>query len=156
METPSRPEPTLLQIISTDYLAQNFFVMIFAGWVIYFIDRLFEGHWTTPLAIFAAILTPIGLLTFFWRYRLIVNTVANGIEVIGRITHIDTIHTGKRRADHILYYEYGFQGKTHQYRNRVKKNAYAQALRQGQQVALLAHERTPHIAFIKDIYLEPL
>lgn len=156
METSPRPEPTLLQIISTDYLAQNFFVMIFAGWVIYFVDRLFEGHWTTPLAIFAAILTPVGLLTFFWRYRLIVSSVANGSEVIGRITQIDTIHTGKRRADYILYYEYSFQGRTHQYRNRVKQNACVQTLRQGQQVSLLAHERTPHISFIKELYLESL
>jgi hypothetical protein len=40
--------PTFFQIISTDYLAQNFFVMIFAGWVIYGIDALFEGHFTAP------------------------------------------------------------------------------------------------------------
>lgn len=156
METSSRPEPTLFQVIVTDYLAQNFFVMIFGGWVIYFIDRLFEGHWTLFLAIFAAILTPIGLLTFFWRFRLIVNTVSNGVEVVGRITHIDTISTGKRRDDRILHYEYSLNGKTYQYRNRVKKNSYAQTVRQGQQVALLAHERTPHIAFLKEVYLEYL
>lgn len=148
--------PTFFQIISTDYLAQNFFVMIFAGWIVYFIDRLFEGHWTVYLAIFAIILTPIGLITFFWRYRLIGNTVVNGVEVVGRITRIDTISTGRKREDRILHYEYSLNGKTYQYRNRVKKNTFARKLRQGEQVVLLAHEKTPHIAFLKDVYLEYL
>jgi hypothetical protein len=35
--------PTLYQIISTDYLSQNFFIMILAGWMIYFLDGLFGG-----------------------------------------------------------------------------------------------------------------
>ena len=146
--------PTFFQIISTDYLAQNFFVMIFAGWVIYSIDALFEGRATLLLAVFAAILTPIGLLTFFWRYRLIVSTFINGTETLGQVTEIVTISTGKKRKDYIIHYEYNFKGQKYQYSNRVKKNNSAQALKQGQQVTLLAHEKTPHIAFIKEIYLE--
>lgn len=146
-----KTSPTFFQIISTDYLAQNFFVMIFGGWAIFGIDALFEGHFTTALAIFAAILTPCGLLTFFWRYNLIVSTFVNGVELIGRVTEIKSFD-----KDQIIHYQYEFNGQHHQYRNRVKKNAYAKKLRQGQQVALLAHEKTPHIAFIKEIYLEPI
>lgn len=130
--------------------------MIFGGWAIYFIDRLFEGYWTTALAIFAAILTPIGLLTFFWRYRLIVNTVANGMEIVGQITQVDVISSGKKNRDFILHYEYEYNGQVYQFKNRVKKSLFAQRLRAGQSITLLAHKRTPHIAFIKDIYLEPL
>lgn len=143
--------PTFFQIISTDYLAQNFFVMIFGGWAIFGIDALFEGHFTTALAIFAAILTPIGLLTFFWRYSLIVSTFANGVEITGRVTEIKSFD-----KDQIISYQYEFNGQAHQYRNRVKKNAHAKALRQGQLVNLLAHEKTPQIAFIKEIYLESI
>ena len=143
--------PTFFQIISTDYLAQNFFVMIFAGWAIYGIDALFEGHFTTALAIFAAILTPIGLVTFFWRYNLIVSTFVNGVEIAGQVTEIKSFD-----KDHIIHYQYEFNGQPHQYHNRVKKNAYAKKLRQGQRVNLLAHPKTPHIAFIKEIYLEPI
>lgn len=143
--------PTFFQIISTDYLAQNYFVMIFAGWVIYFIDRLFEGGFTTYLLIFAAICTPLGLLAFFWRYRLIVSTFANGSETRGQITEIRTIS-----SDTIIHYEYPLNGKSYRYRNRVKKNGFAKRIRQGQQVTLLAHEKTPHIAFIKEMYLENL
>lgn len=149
-----KPSPTFLQIISTDYLAQNFFVMIFAGWVIYGIDALFQGRATFFLAIFAAILTPLGLLTFFWRYRIIVSTFANGTEITGQVAEITTIRTGKNRRDTIISYMYDLNGKAYQFRNRVKKNSYAKNLRQGQQVNLLAHEKTPHIAFIKEIYLE--
>lgn len=149
-----KPSPTFLQIISTDYLAQNFFVMIFAGWVIYGIDALFQGRATFFLAIFAAILTPLGLLTFFWRYNLIVSTFMNGTEITGQVTEITTIRTGKNRRDTIISYMYDLNGKAYQFRNRVKKNSYAKNLRQGQQVNLLAHEKTPHIAFIKEIYLE--
>ncbi|MBK9210389.1 MAG: hypothetical protein IPL71_19710 [Anaerolineales bacterium] len=76
--------PTLFQIISIDYLAQNFFVMIFGGWVIYFIDAVFEGEFTRFLVIFAVILTALGLLTFFWRYRLITFTFLNGVEIEGK------------------------------------------------------------------------
>lgn len=146
--------PTFFQIISTDYLAQNFFVMIFAGWVIYGIDAIFEGHFTTALAIFAAILTPIGLATFYWRYNLIVSTFVNGVEITGQVTEINIYSNGKNNRDYIIHYEYEFNGQPHQYRNRVKKNSHAQKLRQGQTVNLLAHPKTPHIAFIKEIYLE--
>ena len=146
--------PTFFQIISTDYLAQNFFVMIFAGWAIYGIDALFEGHFTTALAILAAILTPSGLVTFYWRYNLIVSTFVNGVEMAGYVTEINTYSSGKNTSDYIIEDQYEFNGQPHQYRNRVKKNAYAKKLRQGQQVTLLAHEKTPHIAFIKEIYLE--
>ena len=149
-----KPSPTFLRIISTDYLAQNFFVMIFAGWVIYGIDAVFQGKATFFLVTFAAILTPLGLLTFFWRYRLIVSTFIDGTEISGQVTEINTIPTGKNRRDTIVHYKYDLTGKTYQFRNRVKKNSYAQKLRQGQQVNLLAHEKTPHIAFIKEIYLE--
>jgi len=148
--------PTLIKIISTDYLAQNFFVMIFAGWAFYFIDPLFSGNTSIFLLILALILTPIGLGTFYWRYNLIRSTIANGVEVTGRITEIETITTGKRREDRILHYEYNINGQAYQYKNRVKKNTCASKLKMGQQVALLAHEKTPHIAFIKDVYLEYL
>jgi hypothetical protein len=151
-----RHSPTLFQIISTDYLAQNFFVMIFAGWAFYFIDALFEGKTTAFLLILALILTPIGLLTFYWRYNLIVSTIVNGVEITGHITEIETISTGKRREDRIIHYEYNLNGQTHQYKNRVKKNAHARTLKTRQQVTLLVHEKTPHIAFIKEVYLEYL
>ncbi len=149
-----KPSPSFIQIISTDYLAKNFFVMIFAGWVIYGIDSIFEGHFTVALAIFAAILTPLGLLTFFWRYNLIVSTFVNGVELTGHVNEISTIPHGKNKRDYIIQYQYEFKGKNHQYRNRVKENTHAKKLREGQQVNLLAHEKTPHIAFIKELYLE--
>ena len=128
--------------------------MIFAGWVIYGIDAVFEGRATFFLAIFATILTPIGLLTFFWRYRLIISTFEKGIETTGQVTEISMISTGKKKKDYVVYYEYNFKGQKYQYYNRVKKNTYAQTLKQGQQVNLLTHEKTPYIAFIKEIYLE--
>jgi hypothetical protein len=151
-----KPSPTFFQIISRDYLAQNFFIMIFGGWVIYGIDALFEGRATLFLAVIAAILTPLGLLTFFWRYRLIVSTFVNGVETSGQVTSIETISTGKRRSDYIIHYEYDLHGQRYEFRNRVKKNGYVKTLKQGQKVHLLAHEKTPHIAFIKEIYLETI
>jgi len=45
-------------------------------------------------------------------------------------------------------------GQTYQYRNRVKKNAFAKRQQQGQNVRLLVNEKNPGTAFIKDIYLE--
>jgi len=146
--------PTFYQIISTDYLAQNFFVMIFGGWAIYFIDALFEGEYTLFLLIFALIATPIGLVTFYWRYNLITSTFINGIEVPGRVFEIHTISTGKKRKDYIIDYEYHHNGQSHQCRNRVKKNTFAKTLRQGQTVNLLMNEKNPNIAFIKDIHIE--
>ena len=128
--------------------------MIFAGWVIYIIDALFEGTATFIIAIFAAICTPIGLVTFFWRYMLIVSTFVNGTEISGQVTEISTISTGKRKQDYIVRYEYDLNGQSYQYQNHVKKSAFAQTLEPGQRVILLAHEKTPHIAFIKDIYLK--
>jgi len=146
--------PTLFQIISTDYFAQNFFIMIFGGWAIYFVDSLFAGHTTRFLAILAAVLTPIGLLTFYWRYNLIVSTFANGIEIQGKVVDLNTISSGNKYTDYIIDYEYTVNGQVYQSHNRVKKNAFAKKLGRGQTVNLLVHEKTPQIAFIKEIYLE--
>jgi len=128
--------------------------MILAGWVIYFLDGLFGGETTLCLLVLAAILTPIGLVTFYWRYNLITSTFVQGIETPGRIIGIYTISTGKRRRDYIIDYEYQLNGQTYQYRNRVKKNTFAKTLKQGQSVSLLVNEKHPSVAFIKDIYLE--
>jgi hypothetical protein len=147
----SKPSPALFQIISTDYLAQNFFVMIFGGWVIFVVDAAFAGGFTRFLAVFAAALTLLGALTFFWRYRLIVSTFANGAEIPGRIIEISAIN-----KDYVVRYEYDFKDQSYQCQNRVKRQPYAEKLKPNQQVVLLAHERTPHIAFIKDLYLEYL
>ncbi len=57
--------PTFLQIISTDYLAQNFFVLIFAGWVVYAIDAVFHGTAAFPLFIFSVICTLAGMVLSF-------------------------------------------------------------------------------------------
>jgi hypothetical protein len=141
--------PSFYKIISTDYLAQNFFVMIFAGWIIYAIDTIFEGKVTFSLAIFASILTPLGLLTFFLRYRLIRFVFENGAEIPGLVTKVNSITN-----DIIIHYEYNFAGQKYQYRNRVKRNTYVQSLKEGQQIILLTHESIPKIAFIKNLYLE--
>ena len=125
--------------------------MIFGGWVIYFIDAAFEGEFTRFLAIFSIILAPLGLLTFFWRYRLITFTFLNGVEIEGKISKVDNI-----AKDLILHYEYNFHGQNYQYRNRVKSNGHTRNLKPGQSVKLLAYEKTPHVAFIKNIYLETL
>ena len=148
-----KPSPTLFQIISTDYLGQNFFVMTFGGWVIYGVDALFQGHTTFFLAVLAAILTPTGLATFYWRYSIITSAFTDGMETDGKITDIQTVSSGKSKQDYIIHYEWNFKGETYQYKNRVKKNAFAKKLTRGQQVTLLMREETPHIAFIKDIYL---
>ena len=94
------------------------------------------------------------ILVFGTISGLIVSTFMNGVEITGHVSEINTIIRGKRNRDYIIHYEYEFKGQTHQYRNRVKKNSHAQKLRQGQQVNLVAHPKTPHIAFIKEIYLE--
>ena len=125
--------------------------MIFGGWTIYFIDAAFEGEFTRLLAIFSVILTPLGLLTFFWRYRLITFTFLNGIEIEGKISKVELI-----AKDLILHYEYNFHGQNYQYRNRVKSNGRTRTLKPGQPVKLLAYEKTPHVAFIKNIYLETI
>ncbi len=146
--------PTFFQIISIDYLAQNFFVMIFAGWVIYAIDAVFQGNAIFFLAVFSVFCTLGGIATFFWRYSLIVSTFAHGTEITGSVTKVSTISAGKNSKDYIIHYEYNLNGQKYDYHNRVKKNTYAQTIKQGQRVNLLANEKTPHIAFIKDIYLE--
>ena len=149
-----RLSPTFFQIISTDYLAQNFFVMIFGGWALYFIDALFTGGYKTFLLIFAALCTPIGLVTFYWRYTLITSTFAEGSETFGKVIEIQTVSTGKRRRDAIIHYEYSYAGQFYQYHNRVKGGAFVNALRPGQRVALLVNEKKPQVAFIKDLYIE--
>ena len=145
--------PTLYQIISTDYLAQNLFVMIFGGWVIYFIDALFEGETTFILLIAAALCTLIGLPAFLWRHNQIISTFLEGMEIDGHITEIHTISTGKKRRDYVIDYEYQVDGQMYQSRNRVKKNAFARALKQGQKVSIAVNARNPNVAFLKDMYI---
>jgi hypothetical protein len=130
--------------------------MIFAGWVIYFIDALFEGEFSNLLLWIAILCTPLGWAAFHWRYNLIVSAFKNGIEIPGFLTEVQAISTGKRRRDYVIDYEYQLHGKVYHYRNRVKTKQSARALKTGQHVLLLADEKRPQAAFIKELYLEPL
>ncbi len=146
--------PTFFQIISTDYLAQNLFIMIFGPWVIYFLNILIEGEQSFFFVVLAAICTVAGGIAFPWRYWTITSTFEHGEETTASIVDIHVIPTGKKRKDYIIDYEYEFAGQTHQYRNRVKNNSFARNLKQNQKVILLVNCDNPNIAFIKDIYLE--
>ena len=144
-----KPIPTLYQIISTDYLAQNLFLTIFGPWVIYFIDSLLEKY-TSILAIaFAALCTPIGLFFFIRRYRAITATIAHGHEVAGRVVSISKV--GKN--DSLIEYEYEFDGQPYQASNRVKPTDFARSLRNGQSVNVMVNAQNPALAFLKDMYL---
>lgn len=150
------PTPTFMQIISTDYLAQNLFLLIFGPWVIFLVDSLLTKDPSIVLIIFAALCTPLGLYFFTRRYRAIMSTFTNGQETAGRIISVNTLSTGEKRKDYILEYEYTFEGQAYQHRNRVKKNDIARDLRNGQSVVLIVNAQDPNIAFIKDMYLANL
>ena len=152
----SKLTPTFFQLISTDYFAQDLFIMIFGPWVIYLINFLIEGERVIFLIITAVCCTVVGGVTFPWRYWTFTSTFQHGAEIAGVIVNIHTISTGKKRKDYILDYEYDFAGQKYQYRNRVKKNSFANNLKNGQKVMLLVNRDKPNIAFIKDIYLQYL
>lgn len=59
-------------------------------------------------------------------------------------------------AIYLIEYEYRLDGQTCRVRNRVKKNSFARTLEDGQCVTLLANEKHPNIAFIRDIYTESI
>jgi hypothetical protein len=145
----SRSTPTFFQIISTDYLAQNLFVMIFGPWVIYVIDTLIEKYSSIFMIGFAALCTPIGLFFFLRRQRAITSTFAHGREVAGRVVNIAKIG----RNDSLIEYEYEFDGEIHQASNRVKPTDFARRLRNGKSVNVMVHAQNPAIAFLKDMYL---
>jgi len=150
-----KPVPTFLSIISTDYLAQNFFIMSFGVWMIYLVDALFEGHTTTFLLILAILITPVGIVLFRKRYELITSSFSRGMEVRGKILEIQTISEGKSKRDYILDYDYEFEGVIYEYRNHIKKNDFARTLRRGQTINLMVNDRNPNVAFIKEVYLIP-
>ncbi len=150
---PNKPIPTFFQIISTDYLSQNLFVMTFGVWVIGLIDSLIEREWSLFIFAFAALCTPLGLFFFSRRYMMIRSAFQNGREVLGQIIKIITIGTGKRRGDFVFEYEYTFDEHMYQFRNRVKGIDQARLLKNGQFVKLMVNEQDPSYAFIKDIYL---
>jgi len=148
-----KPIPTFLQIISTDYLAQNFFIMIFGPWVIGLVDSLIEGEWSIIIFIAAAVLTPLGFFFFRRRLSMIGSAFQNGSEVLGQVFKITEISTGKRRKDFTFEYEYTFAEQVYQFRNRVKGTDEARQIKNGQFVKLMANEKDPSHAFIKDLYL---
>jgi hypothetical protein len=148
----SRSTPTFFQIISTDYLAQNLFVMIFGPWVIYVIDTLIEKYSSIWMIAFAALCTPIGLFFFARRHRAISSTFAHGQEVAGRVVNIAKIG----RNDSLIEYEYDFDGQTYQASNRVKPTDFARSLRNGQSVNVMVNAQNPALAFLKDMYLVTL
>lgn len=145
----SHPTPTFNQIISTDYLAQNLFVMIFGPWVIYFIDTLIEKYSSVFMIGFAALCTPIGLFFFLRRQRAITSTFSHGREVAGRVVNIAKVG----RNDFLVEYEYEFDGEIHQASNRVKPTDFSRRMRNGQSVNVMVNTQNPAIAFLKDMYL---
>jgi len=148
--------PTFSRIISTDYLAQNLFIMIFGPRVIYLINFIIEGERVIFLVIIAAICTIVGGVAFPLRYWTITSTFEYGEITTALIIDVHTISTRKKRKDYIIDYEYDRAGQTYQYRNRVKKNSFARNLKKGKKVILLVNREKPNLAFIKDIYLEPI
>lgn len=125
--------------------------MIFGGWIIVAINALFEGAPFPALVACAAMLTLLGLFAFFRRYNLIQSSFTAGVELAATVTSIVPFF-----SDRLVYYEYDFMGQRYACRNRVKMTAPVKRLRERQPTIVLARAAKPHVAFIKDIYLERL
>jgi hypothetical protein len=141
------------QIISVDYLSQNFFVMSFGVWVIGLVDSAIEHEWSIFIFIVAALCTPLGLFFFSRRYGIIQSAFQSGREATGHILEVTTISTGRRSKDFVFDYEYNFDGQTYQFRHRAKGTPESGVIKPGQSVTLMVNEKDPSSAFIKDIFL---
>jgi len=147
--------PSIIQIISIDYLAITMAVVPIALWallgVVYIMPAALDGKpvdLSSFLILLLLALTAFCWLALAWRVSKIRAVFAAGIHVKGIITGIWFF---RNRGQ--MCFSYNYQGSIHDARMTLVKNQRSLALKEGAMLELLVDPDNAERTFLQDLFI---
>lgn len=143
-------QPSLLKIVTIDYVAFIGWFYPVVMWGIYIIFLLLEKVKINdlPLPIIFALITVGALATLLWRIQVFKTVFSDGIETQGIINNV-SFFRDRGRVDYV----YSYQGQKHISGIAIHKVKQSLALKVGEQVVLMVDRNNTKRAFIKDLFM---
>jgi hypothetical protein len=137
------------RIFWTDHTTATSTIAVVVAWGFYLFDKFIQKLLAENNLLYIALpITLVGISLMIWRIRLIKSAFEDGREVTGII---ETVSFYRDRGR--ISYIYSFDGNRYRSVNSVMKHRITSGLQQGQEVAIMANNDNPKIAFIRDIYV---
>ena len=143
-------QPSLLKIITIDYLALLGWLFPVVMWGIYVVLIVLGNEKTNDftLPIIFAVISVIALAILVWRIQVFSTVFSDGIETIATINNV-LFFRDRGRVDYV----YTYQGQKYISGNAIHKVKQTLALQVGEQVVLMIDHNNPKRAFIRDLYM---
>jgi hypothetical protein len=139
----SQGNPSIIQIIWTDYFAFIATLLPVCIWIVVLI--IWKTQFYIKIGAIGTLIV-IGLLS--WRLYIFRKVFREGKSVLGRISSAYIIRDRGR-----VEYTYSYQGKFYRSGVSIHRNSRTKALKEGDGVLLMVDPRKPGRAFIRSLYV---
>ena len=143
-------QPSLLKIITIDYIAFLGWLFPVVMWGIYIalivLGNIKANDFTLPIIF--AVISVVALAILMWRIQVFNTVFSDGIETTATINNV-SFFRDRGRVDYVHTY----QGQKYVSGNAIHKVKQTLALKVGEQVVLMVDRNNPKRAFIRDLYI---
>ena len=143
-------QPSLLKIITIDYIAFLGWLFPVVMWGIYIalivLGNIKANDFTLPIIF--AVISVVALAILMWRIQVFNTVFSDGIETTATINNV-SFFRDRGRVDYVHTY----QGQKYVSGNAIHKVKQTLALKVGEQVVLMVDRNNPKRAFIRDLYM---
>ena len=143
-------QPSLLKIITIDYIAFLGWLFPVVMWGIYIalivLGNIKANDFTLPIIF--AVISVVALAILIWRIQVFNTIFSDGIETTATINNV-SFFRDRGRVDYV----YTYQGQKYVSGNAIHKVKQTLALKVGEQVVLMIDRNNPKRAFIRDLYM---
>lgn len=143
-------QPSLLKIITIDYIAFLGWLFPVVMWGIYIalivLGNIKANDFTLPIIF--AVISVVALAILMWRIQVFNTVFSDGIETTATINNV-SFFRDRGRVDYVHTY----QGQKYVSGNAIHKVKQTLALKVGEQVVLMVDRNNPKRAFIRDLYV---
>lgn len=143
-------QPSLLKIITIDYIAFLGWLFPVVMWGIYIalivLGNIKANDFTLPIIF--AVISVVALAILMWRIQVFNTVFSDGIETTATINNV-SFFRDRGRVDYVHTY----QGQKYVSGNAIHKVKQTLALKAGEQVVLMVDRNNPKRAFIRDLYV---
>ena len=143
-------QPSLLKIITIDYIAFLGWLFPVVMWGIYIalivLGNIKANDFTLPIIF--AVISVVALAILMWRIQVFNTVFSDGIETTATINNV-SFFRDRGRVDYVHTY----QGQKYVSGNAIHKVKQTLALKVGEQVVLMVDRNNSKRAFIRDLYI---
>ena len=143
-------QPSLLKIITIDYIAFLGWLFPVVMWGIYIalivLGNIKANDFTLPIIF--AVISVVALAILMWRIQVFNTVFSDGIETTATINNV-SFFRDRGRVDYVHTY----QGQKYVSGNAIHKVKQTLALKVGEQVVLMVDRNNPKRAFIRNLYV---